>query len=1112
MGARDVSRAASTEARSMAPVSYGQERLWLLDRLEPGTPAYNLARAIRIRGFLDADAIRDSLQALVARHESLRTTFAEVDGQPMQIIKGAGPFELPIADLSRLSEPARSSGAQRLIGEGARRPFDLTRGPLFRAALLRLQRDEHLLLLVMHHIITDGWSMSVLFKELARWYEAVAANRPSPLAELSMQYADFARWQRGSLTDDALERQLAYWRTQLAGADFVLELPADRPRPPVRTARGAVQHRVLPRELADRLRAVGRSANATLFMTLLAACQTLLFRYTGMDDIVLGSPAAGRSRVELEPLVGFFVNTLVLRTSLAGDPTFRELLGRVRNVALEAYENQEAPFERLVSALNIPRSLTHTPVFQVMFILQNVPKQTFELPGLTLEELDTDAGTAKFDLTVEMAELDDGLWCSFEYSTDIFDQATVTRLLDHFAILLDGIARDADQRLSALPMMGEAERQRLLIEWNHTAAAYPRRACIHHLFEAQATRTPNAVALRCRDQRMTYAELNAQANQLCSELRARGVGRGVSVGVCIDRSVETVVALLGVLKAGGAYVPMDPQYPRPRLAFMLADSRAPVLLTVRRLTEHVPSGGCEVVCLDTILKPAAPVDGANPDSGVGSEDLAYVIYTSGSTGMPKGVRSPHRASINRFAWMWRRWPFGPDEVCCQTTALSFVDAMWEIFGPLLQGVPNVIVPDETMEDPAGLVAMLSANRVTRIVLVPSLLRVLLDSVPDLARRLPRLKFWVTSGETITPELATRFLTAMPGATFVNLYGSSEVAGDVTAYVIENPRSLERVPIGRPIDNTRVYVLDRHANPLPIGVSGQIHVGGDGLARGYLGNPELTAQKFVRDPFSRDPDERLYATGDRGRFLPDGNLELLGRIDNQMKIRGIRAEPNEIEAVLAAHPAVEAAAVAMSAASGDERLIGFVVVRGGGAAPDDLRAFARSRLPDYMVPSVFVPLATLPLTPNGKLDRRALSSSDEPPRGRAAGFVAPRTQEERALAEIIAEVLKLDRVGMLDNFFELGGHSLLGIQVIARVRKTLRVELPLRLLFEKPTIAELAAHIAVIEKSADVVGPAAASASREQLLARLAGLSDAEVEALLKSIPATKQNRRVIEEF
>ena len=1112
MGAGDVSLAASTDARSIAPVSYGQERLWLLDRLEPGTPAYNLARAIRMRGSLDADAFRDSLQALVARHESLRTTFAEVDGRPMQIIKQAGPFELPIADLSGLSEAARSSEAQRVIGEEARRPFDLTRGPLFRAVLLRLQRDEHILLLLMHHIVTDGWSMSVLFKELARLYEAVAANRPSPLAELSMQYADFARWQRASLTDDALERQLAYWRAQLTGADFVLELTADRPRPPVRTARGAVQHRVLPRELADRLRAVGRSANATLFMTLLAACQTLLFRYTGMDDIVLGSPAAGRSRVELESLVGFFVNTLVLRTSLAGDPTFRELLGRVRDVALEAYEHQEVPFERLVSALNIPRNLSHTPVFQVMFILQNIPKQTFELPGLTLEELDIDPGTAKFDLTVEMAELDDGLWCSCEYSTDIFDQATVTRLLDHFAILLDGIARDADQRLSALPMMAQAERERLLIEWNHTQAAYPRHACIHHLFEAQAARTPNAVALRCRDQRMTYAELNAQANQLCGQLRARGVVRGVPVGVCIDRSVETVVALLGVLKAGGAYVPMDPQYPRARLAFMLADSRAPVLLTVRRLTKHVPSDGCEVVCLDTILEPAAPIDGANPDSGVGSEDLAYVIYTSGSTGLPKGVLSPHRASINRFSWMWRRWPFGPDEVCCQTTTLSFVDAMWEIFGPLLQGVPNVIVPDETMEDPAGLVAMLSANRVTRIVLVPSLLRLLLDSVPDLAGRLPRLKFWVTSGEVITPELATRFLNAVPGATFVNLYGSSEVAGDVTGYVVGNPRSLERIPIGRPIDNTRVYVLDRHANPLPIGVPGQIHVGGDGLARGYLGNPELTAQKFIRDPFSRDRDERLYATGDRGRFLPDGNLELLGRIDNQVKIRGIRAEPNEIEAVLRAHPAVEAAAVAMSGASGDERLIGYVVVRGGGAAPDDLRAFARSRLPDYIVPSVFVTLGALPLTPNGKLDRRALSSSDEPPRGREASFVAPRTQEERALAEIIAEVLKLDRVGVFDNFFELGGHSLLGIQVIARIRKTLRVELPLRLLFEKPTIAELAPHIAVIEKSADVVGPAAASASREQLLARLAGLSDAEVEALLKSIPATKQDRRVIEEF
>jgi amino acid adenylation domain-containing protein len=1112
-GAFDVTIAESAGMRRMAPASYAQERLWLLDQLEPGTPAYNLPWAIRIHGSLSPDALRESLHGIVARHESLRTTFAEVDGQPMQIIADPDPFELPILDVGGLPEVARESEMQRLIHEEAGRPFDLTRGPLLRAVLLRLRHDEHVLLLLIHHIVTDGWSMNVLFMEIARLYEAAAAGRPSPLPDLPMQYRDFARWQRASLTPDVLERQLVYWRTQLGGADSVLELPADRARPAVRTGRGAVQRRVFPHDLTDRLRAVGRSVNATLFMTLLAAFQTLLSRYTGKEDIVLGSPAAGRNQVELEPLVGFFVNTLVLRTNLAGDPTFRDLLARVRNVALEAYEHQEIPFERLVSALNVPRSLSHTPLFQVMFILHNAPKKIVELPGLTLEDLDIDGGTAKFDLTVEMAEIDEGLLCRVEYSTDIFARATASRLLEHFHTLLAGIAADAGRRLSDLPLITQAERDRLLIEWNDTAAGYPRDECIHRLFEAQVARTPSAIALRFRDQRITYAELNSLANQLSAHLRARGVGLGMPVAICIQRSIEAVVGLLGILKAGGAYVPIDPTYPEPRVALMLADSRAPVLLTVSRLREHVPSGGCEIICLDTILEAESSPDGGNPDSSVGSQDLAYIIYTSGSTGTPKGVMAPHRASINRFSWMWRRWPFGPDDVCCQTTALSFVDAMWEIFGPLLQGVPNVIIPDEAMEDPVRVVDLLSATRVTRIVLVPSLLRLLLDSVPDIAVKLSRLKFWVTSGETITPELAARFVDALPDAALVNLYGSSEVAADVTAYVIESPRSHERIPIGRPIDNTRVYVLDRHAKLLPIGIPGQIHVGGEGLARGYLHNPELTAQKFIPDPFGSDSAARLYATGDLGRFLPDGNLEILGRVDDQIKIRGIRIEPSEVEAVLRAHPAIQAAAVKAAGGSGDERLIGYVVVRGGGPTPEDLRGFVRARIPDYMVPSAFMTLDALPLTPSGKVDRRALP---EPVRvDRKRGPVAPRTREEKALAEIVAEVLKLDHVGVLDNFFELGGHSLLGIQVIARIRKVFRVELPLRLLFEKPTIAGLSRHIAMVERSGDAAAPPApapGTTQRDQLLARLAGLSDAEVEALLKSIPGRKQDRRVTEEF
>jgi amino acid adenylation domain-containing protein len=1107
-----VSGAAATPQK-MGPVSYAQERLWLLDRLEPGSPAYNIARAIKLVGTLSTQALRDAFNGVVARHESLRTTFAEIDGRPMQVIAGSRSFELPLIDLGDLPEAGRESEVQRVIRDEAQRPFDLARGPLIRAALLRVRQDDHVLLLLMHHIVTDAWSMSVLFKEISQLYEAATTGRPSSLAALPLQYADFARGQRASLTPDVFDRQLAYWRGQLAGAPPVLELPTDRARPVARTPHGAVQQTLLPPVLVDRLKAVGHAANATLFMTLLAAFQTLISRYTGEDDIVVGSPSAGRGDIDLEPLIGFFVNTLVLRTDLSGDPPFRELLARVREIALEAYSHQEIPFEKLVEALHVPRSLSHPPLFQVMFMLQNVPKQTFQLSGLTMKELDIDIGTAKFDLTVETAEGDEGLFCAFEYSTDVFDHATIARMLGHFRVLLEGIVANPGERLSALPLIDASERQRLLTEWNDTASAYPHEQCIHWLFEAQAARTPDAVALVGREQQITYAELNLRADQLARHLRARGVGRGVAVGICIERSIDAVLGLLGILKAGGAYVPMDPTYPPSRLAFMLEDSQAPVLLTVARLLERVPRSGCEVICLDSAWEAIARSGGAKPDSGVTAEDLAYIIYTSGSTGTPKGVLAPHRASVNRFAWMWRRWKFEPDDVGCQTTTLSFVDAMWEIFGPLLQGVRSVVVPDEAIEDPIGLVEVLAVNRVTRIVLVPSLLGLLLDSVPNIGSRLAGLRFWVTSGEAITPELTRRFAAAFPTATLVNLYGSSEVTGDVTSYVIERRRSLERIPIGRPIDNTRIYLLDRYLNPVPMGMPGQIYVAGDGLALGYLHNPELTSQKFIPDPFSPDREARLFATGDRGRFLPDGNIEFLGRVDNQVKIRGVRIEPSEIETVVRTHPSVAAAVVTVVGESADARLVCHVVPHDGVSAPEDLRPFVRERLPDYMVPSSFVSLPALPLTPNGKVDRRALPAPEQQRPDREHGHVAPSTREEKALAGIFAEVLKLDRVGIHDNFFELGGHSLLGIQVIARVRKIFRVELPLRRLFEEPTVAGLCPEIAKSEKSGTIAAaPTREVTSREQLLTRLAGLSETEVEALLRSLPAEKRDDRVIEEF
>jgi amino acid adenylation domain-containing protein len=1095
----------------ICPVSFAQQRLWLLDRFDPGTAAYNIARAMRMRGALSIPALHESLAGVVARHESLRTTFADAGGEPVQVIAAHRSFELPTIDLTSVPPADREANALGLIRDEAQHPFDLTTGPLMRAVLLKLSNDEHILLLLMHHIVTDGWSMSVLFKEITELYEAAAAGRPASLQSLPMQYADFARWQRASLTADVLDRHLTYWRTQLAGLDAVLELPLDRPRPARRTARGGLQRLTLPMQLANRLREISRAANATMYMTLLAAFQTLLWRHTGAEDIVVGSPIAGRSEVEHESLVGFFVNTLALRTKLSGAMTFAELLERVREVALEGYAHQDIPFEKLIEELNIPRSLNHTPLFQVLFIMQNIPKQIFELPGLTLDELEFDIDTAKTDLTLELAETDEGLYCALEYSTDVFETATATRLLGRFRTLLEGIAADPQQRLSALPLLEASERQQLLVEWNDTAAPYPHDQCIHHLFEAQAARTPEAVALVYRDTRLTYRDLNARANQLARHLRSRGVGRGLLVGVCIERSIETIVALLGILKAGAAYVPLDPAYPPARIAYMLQDCRAPVLLTVRRLVDRAPKEGTEVVCVDTLPDSVAAASGENFDSGVGANDLAYVIYTSGSTGLPKGVLASHRGIVNRFAWMWTRWPFTPTDVCCQKTALSFVDSIWEIFGPLLQGVPGVIIPDEVLQDPVALVEMLAAHRVTRIVLVPSLLRLLLDSVPEIGARIPALKFWATSGEALPPELARRTMMALQGAMLVNLYGSSEVAADSTVYVVTERSSFDRVPVGRPIANTQVYVLDAEMNLVPIGVPGEIFLGGDGVSRGYLNNPELTAKKFVPDRFRLDPEARLYATGDRGRFLADGNLEYLGRIDDQVKVRGIRIELGEIEGVLSRHPSVQAAAAVVIGDGGGERLVAYIEPRDGAASSSELRRFMREALPDYMVPSSIVLLSALPMTPSGKVNRRALPKPD-PEAEREREYVAPRNPTEQALADIMAEVLELDRVGVHDDFFELGGHSLLGIRIVARVRKAFRVELPLRRLFEEPTVAGLAPEIASAPAAKPVTPSPRGVTPRDQLLAQLAGLSDAEVEALVRSLQAKQRDTRVTEEF
>ena len=1095
--------------QKICQVSFAQQQMWLLDRLDPGNAAYNIARALRIRGSLSAEVLTESLRSIAARHESLRTTFYEFDGEPVQVITAGVNVDFPILDLSELTESQREAETLRLARQEAQRPFDLAKGPLLRATLLRLKSDEHVFIIVMHHIVTDAWSMSVLFREIGQFYETLALGRPSRPPDLPIQYGEFARRQRDLQKGEDFDRHLAYWRSQLAGVDPVLDLPSDLIRPAVRTSAGANERVVFPTELMDGLKELSREANATLFMTLLAAFQVLLSRYTGHDDLVVGSPTAGRNEVELEPLIGFFVNTLVLRSDLSGNPTFRELLGRVREVALDAYAHQDVPVEKVIDQVQVPRSLSHSPLFQVMFILQNAPKQIIDLAGLTLEELEFDSGTAKFDLTVEMAEMDEGLACAVEYNTDVIEQTVVLRMLGHFQMLLQSVVDDPGRRVLDFSLMDEEERRRLVVEWNDTAEEYHHDKCIHTLFEDQVERTPSAAAVTDRTRTVTYLELNNRTNKLAHYLRRRGVARGAIVAVFLERSIEAVESLLAVMKTGAAYLPIDPSYPLERVSFMLEDSRAITLLTVRGLSERIPKSASDVICLDVDWETVAHENDTNPETSVNSEEPAYVIYTSGSTGRPKGVVGPHLASVNRFAWMWNAFRFAPNEVCCQKTALSFVDSVWEIFGPLLQGVPSVIIPEEELGDPDRMVRTLAENRVSRIVLVPSMLRFLLENVPDLRRKVPELKLWITSGETIAPALARRFEQTLPDARLVNLYGSSEVAGDVTSYLIQRGSAMNRVPIGRPIANAQIYVLDRALNPAPTGVAGEIYVGGDNVARGYLNNLELTSQKFIPDPFAGGGG-RLYRTGDLGRFRFDGNLEFLGRVDSQVKIRGIRIELGEIESVLVQHPSVRAAAVIVSGDHGDERLAGYLVCDQGMIDESEIRRFLRAKLPEHLVPSWFVAMEALPLTPNGKVDRRALMAHDRTQQESQRAYVAPRNATETRLAGIVTEVLGIERASIHDNFFELGGHSLRGMQVIARIRKLFHVELPLRTLFDEPTVAGLSVEIDKAKKLTVVTEIVASNKkielmSRERLLARLNELSDSQIEALLSSMPRIKQD-------
>jgi amino acid adenylation domain-containing protein len=1037
------------------PLSYAQQRLWFIDQLEPGSPAYNISAMYRLRGNLNVPALERTINEIVRRHESLRTTFRNVEGHPVAVLSPAVVISLTPQQVPGADEESREEQLRRLAHQEAAIPFDLGTGPLVRARLLRISDNDHALLIIVHHIVGDGWSGSLIAGELAVLYDAFTHDRPSPLPDLGIQYADFSVWQRQWMEGAVRDRQLEYWRRRLSGVPAVLELPTDRPRPAVQCHRGDVSTQVLPNELIERLTVMSQGNGATLFMTLLTAFQVLLSRYSGQEDIVVGSSIAGRTYAEIEPLIGFFVNTLPLRADLSGNPTFRELLVRVKQVALGGYAHQELPFEKLVEELQPERSLSYNPIFQVLFGLQNMPRRCFEASGLSVERSSIHQSTSILDMSWFAFPTADGLLLRVEYDTDLFDAATIDRMLGHYVNLLQGVLAHPDRQISQLPLLSEDEEHRILVELNRTETDFPKGHLLHDFVALQAELTPDAAALIAGDERFTYRELNERANKAAHYLLKRGAGPEVLVGVYSERSADMLVAILGILKSGSAYVPLDPNYPKERIRCILEDAEAQVVVTHSSIADELPAYAGERICLDTDWTHIAQESASNPTTAVRPENLAYVLFTSGSTGRPKGVSLEHR-SVATFVH-WAREAFEQHELAgvLLSTSICFDLSVFEIFTPLSSG-GRVILAENALQLPT----LAAKDEVTLINTVPSAMAELvrMGGVPDSVRVVN------LAGEALSEVLVEQIYANTKVEKVYNLYGPTE---DTTYSTYTQVARSSPVTIGRPIANSQAYIVDAHLNPVPIGVPGELYLAGEGLARGYYGRPDLTAERFVRNPFSREAAARMYRTGDRCRYLPNGEIEYLGRIDHQVKLRGFRIELGEIESVLEAQPEVRQCVVlAREDVPGDKRLVAYVVPRSESAGTDvaqngdlisNLRRRVGEKLPEFMVPSAFVVLDAMPLSPNGKINRGALPAP-EFSRDESDVFVPPRNVVETRLAEIWAEVLHVPEISVHDNFFALGGHSLLATQVVSRVRQWAHVELPLRAMFEAPTIAQLATRV------------------------------------------------------
>lgn len=1035
------------------PLSLDQEQLWFIDQLEPNSSAYNLCAAFRLTGIPHPGALEESLIEIVRRHETLRTTFAEVNGVPHQVIAPSSKITLEQVDLSQIPEAEREKRLQKLINSKGRTPFNLATGPLFRPSLLHLTQTEQVLVITWHHIITDKFSHDVLWGELAVLYDAYVEGKASPLPELPIQYADYAQWQRQWLQGEIMQTRLSYWKKKLAGAPFILELPVDHPRPAVQTYRGKRQYSSPSDTLWAQLKALGRREKASPFMTFLAAFYVWLYRYTGQTDLLVGTPFSNREMAETKGLIGFLLSTLVLRVDLSGNPSFRELLGRVRESSLGAFANN-LPFAKLIQELKPERDLSRNPLFQVAFLIINSLDFDVRHADLTVRRVQFESGNSNVDLMLGIRDDEKAPTIIFEYCTDLFEDSTIARMMSNFEMLLEGIVSDPEKRLTDLPFLTAGETTQLLQWHNNTGSEYSRASLIQRLFEEQAARTPDAIAVIFETQQLSYAELNEQANRVACQLRGMGVGAGTFVGLYVERSLEMLVGLLGILKAGGAYVPLDPSYPPDRLSYILKDAKIQILVTQNHLPSPVSSSELRRLCLDSDWAVIAAQRGENLSEEMVGESPAYVIYTSGSTGRPKGVQVPHRAVANLLESMRRQPGLTEVDTILATGRLSFDMSVLELLLTLMVGARVVIAKDEVIADGSRLSQMLATCGATAMAGTPATWGMLIKEGWQGKSGFKIL----CGGEAMSRSLADQLLER--GAELWNFYGPTETT--VWSSIARVGRGDGIPVIGNAINNTQLYVLGQNFCLAPIGVSGQLYIGGAGLAHGYLNLPDLTAEKFIPDPFSHAPGARLYRTGDVARVLPDGNVEFLGRLDHQVKLRGFRIELGEIESVLNEHTSIRESVVVLGDdGAGDKRLIAYLVTENGvELAGSELRQLMQEKLPAYMIPTEFVSLDEMPLTPNGKIDRQSLPAPTGKQLSRENNYVIPRTPLENSLADIWAEILQLEQIGAADNFFELGGHSLTATRVISQVRDHFQVEISLRELFDFPTVAELAQRIEI----------------------------------------------------